>query len=277
MTRRLIFTLLHDAGQFMLSRNFRLQKVGSIDWLFNNYDFASVSHGLDELMVLDVTKGARNLGDFAAKVQHIASRCFIPVTVGGGIDSFAVARLYMNSGADKLLLNSAFQSDPDLCRALAAHFGRQCIVAGIDYRMDSQGRRSVVTSAGSREAAMELPDWADFVQSCGAGELLFQSVDQDGTGMGLDVPVLDTLHRLPDVPCILMGGVGKASQIISAMQQPAVDAVATANLFNFIGSAFLEVRQAIADAGVPIPQWDNKEYAALRNRFAVAPKGGSGA
>ena len=273
MTRRLIFTLLYDAGQFILSRNFRLQKVGSIDWLFNNYDFANVSHGLDELMVLDVTRGARNPDDFAAKVQHIASRCFIPVTVGGGINNFDVARLYMRSGADKLLLNSAFESDPELCRALAAHFGRQCIVGGIDYRMDAQGRRSVMTSAGTREVGMALPDWVDFVQECGAGELLFQSVEHDGTGMGLDVAVLDTLHRMPEVPCILMGGVGKASQIISAMQQSAVDAVATANLFNFIGSAFLEVRQAIADGGIPIPQWDNKEYAALRNRFAVTPAG----
>jgi cyclase len=269
MTRRLIFTLLYDAGQFMLSRNFRLQKVGSIEWLFNNYDFANVSHGLDELMVLDVTRGTRNSEDFAIEVQHISSRCFIPVTVGGGISSFDVAQTYMRSGADKLLLNTAFQSDPDLCRELAAHYGRQCIVAGVDYRMDASRCRKVVTNGGTQELAADLSDWVDFVLECGAGELLFQSIDQDGTGMGLDVSVLETLHRLPDAPCILMGGIGKASQIISAMQHPAVDAVATANLFNFIGSAFLEVRQAISDAGIPIPQWDNKEYAFLRNRFAA--------
>lgn len=269
MTRRLIFTLLYDSGQFMLSRNFRLQKVGSIEWLLNNYDFANVSHGLDELMVLDVTRGTRNPEDFAAKVQHIASRCFIPVTVGGGINSFDVAQTYMRSGADKLLLNTAFLSAPDLCRKLAAHYGRQCIVAGIDYRQNAENHRSVTTSAGTREVEKDLSGWVDFVLECGAGELLFQSIDQDGTGMGLDTSVLETLHKLPEAPCILMGGIGKASQIISAMQHPGVDAVATANLFNFIGSTFLEVRQAIADAGIPIPQWDNKEYAVLRDRFAM--------
>lgn len=269
MTRRLIFTLLHDSGQFMLSRNFRLQKVGSINWLFDNYDFANVSHGLDELMVLDVTKGPRNSAEFCEKVQHIAGRCFIPLTVGGGIDSFDVAQRFMGSGADKLLVNSAFASDPELCKELATHFGRQCIVAGIDYRTDAQGRRVVVTQGATHEVGQKLVDWVDHVLACGAGELLFQSVDQDGTGMGLDIPVLQSLSRQPEVPCILMGGVGKGSQIIAAMQQAAVDAVATANLFNFIGSTFLEVRQAIVQAGVPIPQWDDRDYAMLRNRFAV--------
>ncbi|GAB2182035.1 imidazole glycerol phosphate synthase subunit HisF [Denitratisoma sp. agr-D3] len=270
MTRRLIFTLLHDSGQFMLSRNFRLQKVGTINWLFDNYDFAKVSHGLDELMVLDVTKGPRNASEFCEKVQHIAGRCFIPLTVGGGIDSFEVAQQYMGSGADKLLVNSAFGSAPGMCMELAAHFGRQCIVAGIDYRIDAQGRRTVFTQGATQGVGQDLSDWVDHVLACGAGELLFQSVDQDGTGMGLDMSVLQSLRMQPEVPCILMGGVGKSSQIIAAMQQPAVDAVATANLFNFIGAAFLEARQAIVHAGVPIPQWDDRDYAMLRNRFAGA-------
>jgi len=273
MTRRLIFTLLYDSGQFMLSRNFRLQKVGSINWLFDNYDFANVSHGLDELMVLDVTKGPHNSAEFCDRVQHISSRCFIPLTVGGGIDSFEVAQRYMGSGADKLLVNSAFATAPELCKELAAHFGRQCIVGGIDYRSNMQGQRVVYTHGATQDVEREFSDWVDHVLACGAGELLFQSVDQDGTGMGLDVPVLQSLSKQPNVPCILMGGVGKGSQIISAMQLPEVDAVATANLFNFIGSAFLEVRKAIVDAGITIPQWDNKDYAILHNRFAAQEPG----
>jgi cyclase len=268
--RRLIFTLLYDSGHFMLSRNFRLQKVGTIDWLFNNYDFAHVSHGLDELMVLDVSRGPRNHADFAEKVQHIASRCFIPMTVGGGITSFDIAQHYMRSGADKLLLNSAFRNDPALCRTLAAHFGRQCIVAGVDYKMTAQNIRSVMTDNGSQEAGVELSDWVDFLQQNGAGEILFQSMDQDGTGMGLDLSVVDELKRAPELPCILMGGVGKAGQIIAGLQHQTVDAVATANLFNFIGSAFLDVRQAIAAAGVDIPHWESSDYASLRGKFAEA-------
>jgi cyclase len=266
--RRLIFTLLHDNGHFMLSRNFRLQKVGTINWLFDNYDFANVSRGLDELMVLDVSRGPRNAADFAEKVQTIASRCFIPVTVGGGITSFDIAQRYMRSGADKLLLNSAFRSDPDLCRSLATHFGRQCIVAGIDYRITAPGTRCVMTDNGAVEAGIELSDWVTSVLENGAGELLFQSMDQDGTGMGLDLSVVDDLRQTPDVPCILMGGVGKAGQILEGLQHPSVDAVATANLFNFIGSAFLDVRQSIAAAGLDMARWENRDYALLRNKFA---------
>jgi len=270
--RRVIFTLLYDRGQFMLSRNFRLQAVGSITWLFDNYDFASVSRGLDELMVLDVSRGPRSaeaVARFAEQVQHIASLCFIPMTIGGGIRSMDTAHLFMRSGADKLLLNSAFQHDPDLCRRLAAHFGRQCIVAGIDYRTPQPGHRVVSVDHGALPVERSLAAWVDHVQACGAGEILFQSVDQDGTGMGLDLAVVDDLPSTPAAPCILMGGVGKADQIIAGLQHPTIDAVATANLFNFIGSAFLEARASITRAGIDVAHWDGADFSALRGRFGA--------
>ncbi len=266
--RRLIFTLLYDRGQFMLSRNFRLQAVGTIEWLFNNYDFASVSHGLDELMVLDVSRGVRNVEAFLERVRHIASLCFIPMTVGGGIDSFDVAQRYMRGGADKIMIHSALRKDRALWRLLASHFGRQCIVAGIDYRKTAGKARSVMTANGSLEVGAELADWVNYVQENGAGEILFQSMDQDGTGMGLDLRVVDELPRTPDVPCILMGGVGRGSHIVAGLEHPTVDAVATANLFNFIGPAFLDVRRAIARAGIDVPQWNDGDFGLLRGKFA---------
>jgi imidazole glycerol-phosphate synthase subunit HisF len=270
--RRLIFTLLYDRGQFMLSRNFRLQAVGTIDWLFDNYDFARVSRGLDELMVLDVSRGVRDPGRFAEAVQYVAGLCFIPVTVGGGVTSFDIAQRYMRSGADKLLINSAFHSDPALCRSLAGHFGRQCIVAGVDYRRTPQNARCVMTEHGSKEVPMTLSEWVNALQKNGAGEILFQSIDQDGTGMGLDLSVVDQLREPPEVPCILMGGVGKAGHIIDGLRHPTVDAVATANLFNFIGSTFLDVRRMISATGIEMAHWVDDDYALLRQRFA----GGAG-
>lgn len=269
--RRLIFTLLYDNGQFMLSRNFRLQKVGNIDWLFDNYDFARVSHGLDELMLLDVSRGNRNPAEFAAQVRHIASRCFIPMTVGGGITAYETAQLFMRSGADKLMINSSFRTDPSLCRTLADHFGRQCIVAGIDYRRSADARGiGVAVANGSQPVPIELSDWVEFVQQNGAGEVLLQSIDQDGTGMGLDLAIVDEFRRPPEVPCILMGGVGKGEHIIAGLQKPSVDAVATANLFNFIGSAFLDVRRAISVSGVEMAQWSEGDYTLLRGKYRDA-------
>jgi cyclase len=266
--RRLIFTLLYDRGQFMLSRNFRLQAVGTIDWLFDNYDFAKVSHGLDELMVLDVSRGARDPERFAAIVHHIARLCFIPMTVGGGVTSFDIAQRYMRSGADKLLVNSAFRNDPGLCRSLAGHFGRQCIVAGVDYRKTPQNTRCIMIENGSREVSLDLSEWVSSLQENGAGEILFQSMDQDGTGMGLDLSVVDELAHPPEVPCILMGGVGKADHIIHGLRHETVDAVATANLFNFIGSAFLNVRQMMVATGVQMAHWVEDDYVSLRDRFS---------
>jgi imidazole glycerol-phosphate synthase subunit HisF len=268
--RRLIFTLLYDRGQFMLSRNFRLQAVGTIDWLFDNYDFATVSHGLDELMVLDVSRGTRNVDDFVDKVKHIASLCFIPMTVGGGITSLGVAQRYMRNGADKLLVNTAFRTDPNFCRSLALHFGRQCIVVGVDYRKTAQGTRRVMINKGSQDAEVDLSDWVEVIQQNGAGEILFQSMEQDGTGMGLDLSVVDSLRSAPDVPCILMGGIGKVEHIVAGLSHRTIDAVATANLFNFIGSAFLDVRRSLAAAGVAIAQWNDADYALLRAKYAAA-------
>lgn len=266
--RRLIFTLLYDQGEFMLSRNFRLQQVGDVGWLFRNYDFASVSQGLDELMVIDVSRGARNAERFSETVQQIAGQCFIPITVGGGINDMETAHLYMRCGADKLLINSAFESNPALVTTLANHFGRQCIVAGIDFRTDRDGNRTLFAQNGDWKIASSLSNWVDFLQETGAGEIVFQSIDRDGTGMGLDTTVLEELVSQPEVPCILMGGVGKTAHILEGLQTDTVDAVATANLFNFIASTFLDVREAVSAAGIKVPKWQANEFANLKHTLA---------
>lgn len=267
--RRVIFTLLHDRGRFQLSRNFRLQGIGDMRWLLGNYDLPRVSRGLDELMVLDVTRGPRDTAAFAAVVERIAGECFIPVTAGGGIASLDDARTLLRHGADKLLVNTAFATDPALCRTLADTFGRQCIVAGIDVQ-GAAGDYRVVTDRGRTPVAAPLAAWVAHVQAHGAGELLFQSVDRDGTGMGLDLGIVDALPAMPEAPVILMGGVGQDVHVREGLRHPRVDAVATANLLNFIGGAFLEARAALADAGIPVARWDDADPAPLRGRFAEA-------
>ena len=267
--RRLIFTLLHDRGRFQLSRTFRLQGIGDLRWLLRQYELQQVSRGLDELMVLDVTRGARDHAAFVDTVGRIAAECFIPVTAGGGITSMAEARALLRGGADKLLLNTAFDTDPALCAALAAQFGRQCIVAGIDVRRQGT-THEVVVAQGTRVASADVPAWVSHVQAHGAGELLFQSVDHDGTGMGLDTTLLDLLPSVSTAPCLLMGGVGHVGHVVDALRHPRVDGVATANLLNFIGDAFLVARQAIVDAGIDVAQWGAGDAQRLRNCFGTA-------
>jgi imidazole glycerol-phosphate synthase subunit HisF len=272
--QRLIFTVLYDRGTYMLSRNFRLQRVGTLDWLFTNYDLANVSHGLDELMVIDVSR-ERRPDEFARHVTRIAERCFIPVTVGGGITSPATAQLFLRSGADKLLVNTAFLRDPGLCEELAGRYGRQCVVGGVDYRGGPRATgagspRQVVVENGATPVPAPLADWVDQMRARGAGEVLLQSVDRDGTGMGLDLGVVRELDDRVDLPVILMGGVGKAANIIEGLKTPGVDAVATANLYNFIGAAFLETRDAMREAGLSLAYWADRDYASLKDRFACA-------
>jgi cyclase len=266
--KRLIFALLHDRGRFMLSRNFRLQAVGGIDWLFDNYDFATVSHGLDELMVVDVTRGARDAQAFARTVAQIAERCFIPVTAGGGIRSLDDAALLLRHGADKVLVNTLFADDPAACAAIAEYFGKQCLVAGIDYREDADGARAVWVERGEREIGAVLPDWLAHVVAHGAGEVVLQSLARDGTGMGLDTAVTSAVGARPEVPLIVLGGVGRGEHIAAGLQNPDVDAVATANLFNFIGDSFLTVRRELIAEELEVANWHAVDYSNLAGLFS---------
>jgi len=237
----------------MLSRNFRLQRVGDISWLFDNYEFATVSRGLDELMVIDVSRSNRDLPRFCRTVQSIAEQCFIPLTVGGGLTSLQVAHEYMRSGADKLLINTALSTEEQLCHRLADLYGRQCIMAGVDYKLDANGRTRVFYNNGSYRKEETVSDWLQQLYGKAVGEVLLQSIDSDGTGQGLNLPILDEISPNYELPTILMGGVGKIQHIVEGLSNPRVDAVATANLFNFIGPAFLDVRRSLREAGVPIP------------------------
>lgn len=266
--KRLIFALLHDRGRFMLSRNFRLQAVGGIDWLFDNYDFATVSHGLDELMVVDVTRGEHDPAAFARTVGQIAERCFIPLTAGGGVRSVEDAALLLRRGADKVLVNTLFADDPAGCAAIADFFGRQCLVAGIDYREDGDGARRVRVERGERETYALLPAWVAHVMAHGAGEIVLQSLARDGTGMGLDTAVTSALGARPEVPLILLGGVGRGEHIAAGLRITDVDAVATANLFNFIGESFLTVRRELLAEGLAVADWHAADYSDLAGLFA---------
>jgi len=106
LKKRMIFTLLYNHGAFMLSRNFRLQKVGGLSWLKKNYDFSQVAFSIDELIVLDVSRGERDLAQFCEHLKGLADGCFVPIAAGGGVRSLADARMLLRSGADKVVVNT---------------------------------------------------------------------------------------------------------------------------------------------------------------------------
>ena len=256
LKKRLIFTLLYSNGQFMLSRNFRLQKVGSLHWLQTNYDFSRISYSIDELIVLDVTRGEQKPVEFCAALRELTQGCFVPIAAGGGVRNVESARTLLRSGADKVVVNSALYEDQGFVHSLASEFGRQCVVAAIDVKSGPGGNYQVWSDCGSRCLPGHAADWIARVTQDAVGELYLNSMDRDGTGQGYDFSLLELLPPGMSLPVILAGGVGNANHLAAGLADPRVDAVATAHLFNFVGDGLKQARRSLVSRGFVLPVWD---------------------
>lgn len=256
LKKRLIFTLLYSNGQFMLSRNFRLQKVGNLRWLQANYNFSHISYSIDELLVLDVTRGEKNSDEFCAVLRQLTEGCFVPIAAGGGIKTIDAARNLLRSGADKVVVNSALYEKNNFIKHLASEFGQQCVVASMDIKCAPDGSYQAWADGGNRCLADSAAQWVELVAQDDVGELYINSIDRDGTGQGYDFRLLDLLPGNMAKPVILAGGVGNAMHLAAGMADTRVDAVATAHLFNFVGDGLKLARQTLISGGVPLPLWD---------------------
>ena len=131
LKKRIIFTLLYDNNNFILSRNFRIQKVGDINWLRSNYNFSKISFFIDELVVIDITRDKQNIDLFCENLKLITNESFVPVTAGGGIRNINQALNLLNSGADKIIINTPIFQEIELVSELVKSFGRQCVVGSL--------------------------------------------------------------------------------------------------------------------------------------------------
>ena len=137
--KRIIFTLLFSRGKFFLSRNFRLQSIGNLNWLQKNYNFNNVSYHIDELLILDVTRDKKDKQQFCEVVNQLSENIFVPLTVGGGISSLEDASLYFKFGADKVALNTSLFKNPSVVNEISKVYGRQCLIASLDVlRKDTE-------------------------------------------------------------------------------------------------------------------------------------------
>ena len=254
--KRMIFTLLYSNGQFMLSRNFRLQKVGSLNWLQKNYNFSHISYSIDELIVLDVTRGEKQSEEFCGVLKLIAEGCFVPIAAGGGVRTIEAARNLLRSGADKVVINSALYENNDFIAQLASEFGEQCVVASMDIKSTPDGDYQAWSESGNKCQGGSATRWIERVAQDRVGELYLNSMDRDGTGQGYDLGLLDLLPVNMTKPVILAGGVGNATHLAVGFAEPRVDAVATAHLFNFVGDGLKQARQSLITGGVDLPLWD---------------------
>jgi len=251
---RLIFSLIYNAGAFMQSRNFRLQKVGDINWLERNYKFQKISFSLDELIVVDATKGNKDLKKFAETVKRLVNDVFIPVAAGGGIRHLDDAELLFNSGADKVILNSALYDTPDLAKNIIEKYGAQSLIASVDYKLVDDVP-IVYINNGETPITYTLDEYLTFLQTLGVGEILLNSIQQDGTGFGYDLSTIQQYGQSISVPLLIMGGAGNERHLLDGLKQDGVSAVVTANLFNFIGNGLPNARKHMLVNGANLAQW----------------------
>ena len=258
LKKRLIFTLLYDSGNFMLSRNFNLQRVGDVNWLSQNYNFSSIAFSIDELIILDVSRDKRDSSGFIEAVKQITKECFVPVSAGGGVKNLSDATMLLKSGADKVVLNSLVFEDVNEVSKISHKFGAQSIVASIDLKKEGK-KYHIYTSNGQQKIDNDPKDFLKKLKNFNIGEVFLNSIDKDGTAQGLDLGILDLVDDNFNLPLILGGGAGHHNHLFDAFSEEKVDAVSTAHLFNFVGDGLEKCRVGLISKGMNLAKWDKPE------------------
>jgi cyclase len=250
LRNRLIFTLIYNDGFFSQSRNFRLQKVGDIDWLEKNYGFKGLSLHLDEIIILNTSRKESGLDMFSSVLSRLTEDVFIPICAGGGIRSMNDAKVLFENGADKIILNTVIYEDKDLVVDLINKYGSQSVVASVDYK-----KNNVFIRNGAKKIEIELFDYIKYVDSLDFGEVYLNSIENDGTGFGYDIQTSKKVANHISMPLIIAGGAGNEKHLIKGLSYDCIDAVATANLFNFIGDGIQNARKKIIDSDGNLARW----------------------
>jgi imidazole glycerol-phosphate synthase subunit HisF len=254
LKKRLIFNLLYSNGYFMLSRNFTLQQVGDINWLRDNYKFWESSKFLDEIIILDVSREESDFNKFIDTLQNVVKSSFIPVAVGGGIRRLEDVDQLIRSGADKVVINSMFYSNPNEVKKITSKYGIQSVVASIDYKRNIKFDEVYINN-GSKKIDVDLVEHIKRVIDVGVGEILLNSMDQDGTGRGFDLDVINRIGDIKNTSLIISGGAGREDHFSEALVLD-YDAASTANLFNFVGEGLKRSREDLISKKINIPLFD---------------------
>ena len=210
--------------------------------------------GADELVYLDIAATNENRGVLFDVVQRTAEQVFMPLTVGGGVRSVDDVRALLLAGADKVSINSAAVTRPELVSEAAVKFGRQCVVVAIDAKRTAPGKWEIFTHGGRRGTGIDAVDWADRMGSTGAGELLVTSMDRDGTKEGFDLDLLQAIRKVVGIPVIASGGVGTLDHLADGALVGGATGLLAASIFHFGTYTIAEAKRHLAEAGLPVRQ-----------------------
>ena len=251
LAKRIIPCLDVTAGRVVKGVNFvALRDAGDPVEIAARYN----EQGADELTFLDITATSDGRDLILPIIEAVASRVFIPLTVGGGVRSVADVRRLLNAGADKVSFNSAAVADPQVIRDASARYGAQCIVVAIDAKRRSGDAPGwdVYTHGGRRNTGLDAVAWAARMAADGAGEILLTSMDRDGMRIGFDLELTRAVSDAVSVPVIASGGVGALAHLSEGIRIGGADAVLAASIFHFGEFSVRDAKAALARDGIPV-------------------------
>ena len=250
LTKRIIPCLDVNNGRVVKGINFvNLKDAGDPVSVGEAYSKA----GADELVFLDITASNERRATVADMVREVAKKVFIPFTVGGGIRTVDDVRAILREGADKVAVNSAAIDRPELIAEAAEKFGRQCVVLAIDAKRREDGNGWSVYKFGGRiDMGLDAVEWAKKGVELGAGEILLTSMDCDGTKNGYDIELTRAVADAVSVPVIASGGAGELSHFYDALTEGGADAALAASLFHYKELEINQVKEYLAEKGVPV-------------------------
>lgn len=251
VAKRIIPCLDVKEGRTVKGINFvGLKDVGDAVELGRHY----AREGADELVYLDISATREGRNTFTRLVERIADGINIPFTVGGGISTLDDASRLLDAGADKISINSAAIKDPSLIDRIATRYGRQFVVVAIDARLEADGIWHATTHGGSKASDKELFSWAAEAEDRGAGEILFTSMNHDGTRSGYPCETFARLAETIHIPIIASGGAGSVADIAEVLTTGRADAALAASIFHFGEISIGDLKRQLAAQGIAVRQ-----------------------
>ncbi len=254
LAKRIIACLdVHD-GRVTRGQQFGRAEAGELADMGDPVEMAVRydAQGADELVFYDITATAQGRASMLDVATRVAERCFMPLTVGGGVRTIDDVKALFNAGADKVSINSGAVANPDLIREASDHYGAQAVVLSIDAKRTTEDRHEVFTAGGRKTTGIEAIAWAVRGQELGAGEIVLNSIDADGMNTGYDVAITRAIARAVDLPLVASGGAGHAEHMRAVLVEGEADAALAAGIFHRGETTVPAVKRILAAAGVPV-------------------------
>jgi cyclase len=254
LAKRVIPCLDVHAGQVTRGVQFGKAEAGELRNVGDPVELAVRynEQGADEMVFFDITASAHGRKTLVEVIERTADQCFMPLTVGGGVRTVEDMREMLKAGADKVSINTAALADPDLVRAGAEKFGSQCIVVSIDARRVRPERWEVFSHGARQPTGLEVIAWAQRAVSLGAGEIVLNSIDADGTKAGFDLVITRRVSEAVGVPVVASGGAGTLEHMADVLLAGQADAVLAASIFHFGEFTVGQVKRFLAGQGVAV-------------------------